>query len=212
MQRGANRSTCFAGEREHRVYLALLDELADLHGCSVHAYVLMTNHVHMLITPRAEDSVSYLMKNLGQRYVQYVNRKHSRSGPLWDGRFKSGLVDSERYFLTCLRYIELNPVRAGMVRHPREYPWSSYRTNAEGIPSDFVLPHPQFLALGKSDEERRSVYRALFKEEIPGAMLQRIRDATNAGLALGSEDFVRETEKNSGLKLTRKPPGRPAKK
>jgi putative transposase len=203
---------CFAREREHRVYLALLDELADLHGCSVHAYVLMTNHVHMLVTPRAEDSVSYLMKNLGQRYVQYVNRKHSRSGPLWDGRFKSCIVDSERYLLTCLRYIELNPVRAGMVRHPREYPWSSYLANAEGQPSDFLVPHPQCLALGKTDEERRSVYRALFEEEMPAAMLQRIRDATNGGLALGSEDFVRETEENSGLKLTRKPPGRPAKK
>jgi putative transposase len=210
MQRGNNRSACFAGARECRVYLALLDELADLHGCSVHAYVLMTNHVHLLLTPAREDSVSVLMKHLGQRYVQYVNRKHTRCGTLWSGRFKSCVVDSERYLLTCLRYIELNPVRARMVRHPGEYPWSSYGTNAEGKSSDFLVPHPQFLALGSNDEERRRTYRALFEEELTPAMVQRIRDATNGGFALGSEEFVDQVERDFGVKLSRKKPGRPA--
>jgi putative transposase len=209
MQRGHNRSPCFAGEREYRVYLALLDELADLHACSVHAYVLMTNHVHMLVTPGREDSVSVLMKHLGQRYVQYVNRKHASSGSLWNGRFKSCLVDSERYLLTCLRYIELNPVRARMVPHPGDYPWSSYGTNAEGKPSDFLVPHPQFTALGSNDEERRRTYRSLFDEAMPAAVVQRIRDATHGGFALGSEAFVDEVEREFGIKLSRKKPGRP---
>jgi putative transposase len=208
IQRGNNRSACFAGERENRVYLALLDELAELHACSVHGYVLMTNHVHMLLTPDRDDSVSVLMKHLGQRYVQYVNRKHSRTGSLWNGRFKSCVVDSERYLLTCLRYIELNPVRAGMVRHPGEYLWSSYGTNAEGKPSDFLVPHPSFTALASSDEERRRTYRSLFDEAMPDAVVQRIRDATNSGFALGSEEFVNEVERGFGLK-PRKRPGRP---
>jgi putative transposase len=162
IQRGANRSACFAADRDRRTYLGLLDELADMYGCGIHAYVLMTNHVHLLMTPQRSDAASLLMKHMGQRFTQYVNRKHNRTGPLWDGRFKSCVVDSETYLLRCYRYIELNPVRAAMVRSPHEYEWSSFRVNARGEPSLFVVPHPSYMSLGAESEERRAAYRALF--------------------------------------------------
>ena len=125
IQRGNNRTACFFAEQDYRFYLHDLGELARRFECGVHAYALMTNHVHLLITPSATDSASLLMKHLGQRYVQYVNRVYRRSGTLWEGRFKSSLVQRQSYVLKCQRYIELNPVRAGMVPHPRDYPWSS---------------------------------------------------------------------------------------
>ena len=127
IQRGNNRSACFYAEEDYRLYLDHLKEQADKYGCAVHAYVLMTNHVHLLLTPEKENSAALLMKNLGQRYVQYINRTYRRSGTLWEGRFRSCLTQTEDYVLACYRYIELNPVRANMVNHPRAYPWSSYR-------------------------------------------------------------------------------------
>jgi putative transposase len=129
IQRGNNRSACFYAEEDYRFYLNTLKEQADKFGCAVHAYVLMTNHVHLLLTPSRIDSVALTMKNLGQRYVQYINRTYRRSGTLWEGRYKSCLVQDETYVLACYRYIELNPLRAGMVKHVGDYRWSSYRTN-----------------------------------------------------------------------------------
>jgi len=131
IQRGNNREACFYDEMDYRYYLQALEEQADKYHCRIHAYVLMTNHVHLLLTPEETDSAALLMKHLGQRYVQYINRTYRRSGTLWEGRFKSCLAQDETYVLTCHRYIELNPVRANMVDHPRDYPWSSYRANAE---------------------------------------------------------------------------------
>ncbi len=138
----------------YRYYLHQLAELSRRFECQVHAYVLMTNHVHMLLTPATEDGATLLMKNLGQRYVQYVNRLHRRHGTLWEGRFRSSFVDRSEYFLKCHRYIELNPVRAGMAKHPRDYPWSSYRANAEMLDSPVIQPHDEYLALGATREER----------------------------------------------------------
>jgi putative transposase len=141
IQRGNNRSACFFSDADYTIYLRHLAELATKFECAIHSYVLMTNHVHLLLTPQNEDSAALLMKNLGQRYVQYINRTYRRSGTLWEGRFRSCLVQSESYLLACYRYIELNPVRENMVRHPREYRWSSYRSNAEGKTDALIAPH-----------------------------------------------------------------------
>lgn len=148
------------------LYLHHLEELSHKCRCAVHVYVLMTNHVHLLLTPLRKDGPSLLMKHLGQRYVQYVNRTYRRSGPLWEGRFRSSIVQEQGYLLRCYRHIELNPLRAGMVRQPRDYRWSSYPSNGEGSPSRLVKPHEEYLALGRQDDERLAAYRALFRPEL----------------------------------------------
>ena len=152
IQRGNNRSACFYADEDYQLYLRHLKELTEKFGCAVHAYVLMTNHVHLLLTPEKETSAALLMKNLGQRYVQYINRTYRRSGTLWEGRFRSCLTQTEDYVLACYRYIELNPVRANMVNHPREYPWSSYRGNGEGLSSELIIPHDQYLRLDQEEQ------------------------------------------------------------
>jgi putative transposase len=151
IQRGNNRSACFYTDDDYQVYLRHLKEQAEKHACKIHAYVLMTNHVHLLLTPEKENSAAQLMKNLGQRYVQYINRTYHRSGTLWEGRFRSCLMQTESYVLACYRYIELNPVRAAMVNHPREYPWSSYRFNAEGRNDELITAHEEYMRLDKEN-------------------------------------------------------------
>jgi putative transposase len=126
-QRGNNRQACFYSNEDYRLYLDLLHEACRNHDCSLHAYVLMTNHVHLLMTPSTPEGVSMVIRDLGRDYVRTINKTYRRSGTLWEGRFKSSLVDKARYCLTCYRYIELNPVRAGMANHPADYPWSSFR-------------------------------------------------------------------------------------
>src|SRR5258706_3286643 len=147
IQRGVNRAACFAGDSDRILYLALLEELAGQQACAIHAYVLMTNHVHLLLSGDRSDAPSALMKHLGQRYVQTFNRKHGRTGSLWEGRFRSSIVDSDGYLLRCQRYIEMNPIRAGMVTRPDDYPWSSYASNANGAPSTILSPHWLYLSL-----------------------------------------------------------------
>src|SRR5688572_18564238 len=132
IQRGNNRQACFYADEDYQFFLYHLARIAKRFRCALHAYVLMTNHFHLLLTSELDDGPSLLMKFLGQRYVQYVNRTYKRSGSLWEGRFRSGLVQTDRYLLGCYRYIEMNPVRANMVKHPIEYAWSSYAANAEG--------------------------------------------------------------------------------
>ena len=131
IQRGNNREPCFYSEQDYQRYLKDLSDSAKKHDCRIHAYVLMTNHVHLLVTPMVEHGISNMMQALGRRYVYYINKNYQRSGTLWEGRYKASLIDNERYLLTCMRYIELNPVRAKMVEHPGEYPWSSYQANAQ---------------------------------------------------------------------------------
>lgn len=203
VQRGNNRSPCFMRAGDYGVYLGLLDELANLFGCAIHAYVLMTNHVHLLLTPDRHDGASNLMKHLGQRYVQYVNRTHKRSGSLWEGRFRSSIVDSSCYLLRCHRYIELNPVRAGMVSQPNEYPWSSFGTNAMGVPSTIIVPHAEYVALGRTDEDRRKNYLVLFETAPNEDELRRIRDAAKGGFALGSETFLADVTTRLGRRACR---------
>jgi REP-associated tyrosine transposase len=207
IQRGVNRSACFSGPGDHHHYLSLLEEMADRYSCSVHAYVLMTNHVHMLITPAEGDGVSRLMKHLGQRYVQDFNRANGRSGTLWEGRFKSSIVDSERYLICCQRYIELNPVRAGMVARAADYPWSSFRSNALGEPSTLLKRHPLFEAMGNGPEECSARYHQLFGAP-DDEELTAIREAVRGGFALGRPGFLLDLEQRLDARTARRQPGR----
>ena len=196
---------CFFCEEE---YLGCLHWLGEAQ-CALHAYVLMTNHVHRLLTPGKADSAALLMKHLGQRYVQHVNRGYRRSGTLWEGRFRSCLTQSEDYVLACYRYIELNPVRAGMVRHPRDYRWSSYGANALGEADSVLTPQEQYVRLGRSEEMRREAYRDLFKAHLDAEVVAQIRGATNGNLALGNERFQKQIEAALGRRARRALAGRP---
>jgi putative transposase len=198
IQRGNNRTACFAGEADYLVYLALARQYAAESACQVHAYVLMTNHVHLLLSSGSKTGPSVLMRRLGQHYVQYFNRRHARTGTLWEGRFRSCVVEDERYLLVCQRYIELNPVRAGMAGDPAHYRWSSYRANALGVEDDLVTPHLIYTGLGMHEGERRAAYRDLFREAMPEHLLARIRHAGKANAVLGAPDFVDEIARKIG--------------
>jgi putative transposase len=189
IQRGHNRFNCFFTESNYLVYLDLLRLYSKEYGCNVHAYVLMTNHVHLLISPASPTAPAKMMKSLGQRYTQYINRHHQRSGTLWEGRFRSCLVDEARYLLVCHRYIELNPVRACMVAQPCDYRWSSYNVNALGAATSLIVPHPLYEALATTAAERQAAYRALFHDELCTDELQAVRRATNGNFVLGNERF-----------------------
>ena len=209
IQRGNNRQACFFTDKDNRYYLDWLKEYSDKYGCLVHAYVLMTNHVHLLVTPAETDSVGLMMKSLGQRYVQYINRTYRRSGTLWEGRFKSCIAQNETYVLACYRYIELNPVRALMVDHPAEYPWSSYQTNALGVSSDLITPHEQYLRLGRLPASRRATYQELFRPHVDAKLIEEIREATNGNYVLGSDRFKRQVAATLKRRVERGLPGRP---
>lgn len=180
-------------------------------GCQLHAYCLMTNHVHLLLTAQHVDSCSLLMKNIGQLFARYINKRYGRSGNLWEGRFKSCLVQSEEYVLACYRYIELNPVRAGLVKRTDEYPWSSYCANAKGAASELLTAHDEYLRLGRTPAERQSVYRDLFGLVQPVDQVEEIRTATNGGYALGDQAFKRMAARALGRRVERGNPGRPAR-
>ena len=187
--RGNNRAEIFCADADYLFYLEKLQLACNTHGCDIHAYVLMTNHVHLLVTPHEEQSLPKAMQMLGRYYVQYYNYCYQRTGTLWEGRYKATLIDSDAYLLTCMRYLELNPVRARMAAHPSEYPWSSYHHNALGQPNELVTPHLEYQRLGKSDEERQAAYRQLFKSHISEGVVTEIRDAANKAWALGSDRF-----------------------
>jgi REP-associated tyrosine transposase len=206
IQRGNNRAACFRNDSDYLVYLAHLRQLSEKYDCAIHAYCLMTNHVHLLVTPSADGACTGLMRDLGQRYVQYFNREHERTGTLWEGRFRSCLAESPRYVVACHRYIELNPVRAGMVDHPSGYPWSSYAVNS-GMRSDtLVMPHPDVEALGGDPVNRYAAYRGLFEESLDPVLMQNIREATNAGYPLASDAFKVNVLEPLGWKME---PGKP---
>jgi putative transposase len=193
--RGVNREPIFVVEQDYRSFLGRLKEALTKYGCVLHAYVLMTNHVHMLLTASNEEGTGRVLQTLGRYYVQYFNHFNDRTGTLWEGRYKATLVDSEAYLLTCYRYIELNPVRAQMVVHPEEYPWSSYRHNALGQANPVLTRHTIYQELGHDNEAREAAYRALFKAHISEKQLLEIREATNKEWVLGSEYFKMEIYK-----------------
>jgi putative transposase len=177
----------------------------------VHAYCLITNHVHLLLTPATATACGTLMKHLSQRHAQHINRTHGRSGTPWEGRYRSCLTDSERYLLACHAYIERNPVRAGMVRHARDYPWSSYRANAEGRASGLLTPHERYRALGRTVAARQAAYRELVRSGLDDDTLDEIRLATNGGFVLGNPRFQQAIADALKRRVTRGRPGRPRK-
>lgn len=207
IQRGTNREDCFRRESDYLVYLAHLRNSSRRLECLVHAYCLMTNHVHLLVSPPSAEAGEALMKELGQRYAQYFNRTYHRTGPIWDGRYRSSVAESARYVLACYRYIELNPVRAGMVEYPAQYRWSSYHVNAGGREDALVSAHAEFAALGASAEARRAAYIGLFSETLEARLVDAIRVATNGGYPLASDAFKAQISATFGYKTCPSPPG-----
>ena len=190
VQRGVNRQACFLDGLDKQRYLDYLRSCLAPAPCCLHAYVLMNNHVHLLLSTQSTGSLSSLMKVLNQRYGQYFNWRHGRTGSLWEGRYKSCLVQGERYLLICQRYIELNPVRAGIVALPGQYCWSSYRSNAQGMHDDLLSPHPLYLMLGSNELERQKIYRSLFQDELNERCIGQLREAVNAEFAVGDQAFL----------------------
>lgn len=202
VQRGNNREVCFFAEEDYAVYLDQLKKYTQKYHVAVHSYVLMTNHAHLLMTPETEKGVSQVMQSLGRYYVRYINHTYDRTGTLWEGRYKSTLVDSDHYFFTVSRYIELNPVRAKMVKHPSAYPWSSYQRNALGKHIELITPHPLYTSLAKTDKTRQKRYQALFGDKISDDTLNEIRNAINRAWVLGDERFKRQIEKKTGRRVS----------
>ncbi len=211
VQRGNDRHACFADERDYRSYLIELHDAAHKHDCAVHAYVLMTNHVHLLVTPSRQGALSRMMQAIGRRYVGCFNARYRRTGTLWEGRYKAALVDSERYVMCCYRYIELNPVRARMVPTPTDYPWSSHAHNAHGEHSAMLTPHASYLKLGSTPRERQAHYRALIAEQLDAQTIEELRQYTQQQRAWGSERFQQQIENLTQRRAKIRPRGRPKK-
>ena len=209
IQRGNNREPCFYSQQDYFKYLDNLHEAATNNAAAIHAYVLMTNHVHILVTPGKPHSITHMMQDLGRRYVRYINQTYKRTGTLWEGRYKAGLVDSEAYLLTCMRYIELNPVRASMVKHPEEYRWSSYSTNANGKTNRLIQQHPIYSMLGENEVDRQYAYRELFRNDLDNGVIHSIREALHQELVLGREDFKDRIEKMNTPQVRPGKSGRP---
>lgn len=196
IQRGNNRQVIFKKKADYEFYLEKLKDAAEKHECDIHAYVLMTNHIHLLVTPHEENGISKMMQMIGRYYVQYFNNRYNRTGTLWEGRYKATLIDSANYLLTCMRYIELNPVRAkNLVRRPADYSWSSYLCNVSGEKNPIITPHLEYKRLGKTIAERQLIYKSLFRNRIPESTLDLIRDKTNKAWILGDNRFIKRMEK-----------------
>lgn len=207
IQRGNDRQACFFEDRDYLYYLRCLSEASLDHECDIHAYVLMTNHVHLLATPRKPDGISRLMQSVGRKFVRMINARHHRTGTLWEGRYKATLVDSNEYLLACYRYIELNPVRAGLVVDPGDYVWSSYRVHVGTQESPLIRDHGVFLGLGENDSSRQRSYKRLFETELSAGKLFRIRESTNKSRPLGDERFEATINRINGSSKYSRPWG-----
>ena len=209
VQRGNNRKACFFEEENYRVYLGYMSEVMPRYGISLHAYCLMTNHIHLLITPEHEDSISNLMKVVCSRYGQYINKKYSRTGTLWEGRHKSSAIDAESYLLKCYRYIELNPVAAKMVKRPDEYKWTSYHYHAWGDQNPLISANEFYMDLGQNKKQRCSKYRELFKEALSLEDIHAIRQMAHYSMPLGPDAFIEQIERKTGRRIGFARRGRP---
>lgn len=209
IQRGVDRQPVFFSDDDCQFYLDWLGEYAQKRQISLHAYCLMTNHVHLLLSSPSAGALGGLMQDMGRRYVQYVNRAYHRSGGLWQGRYKVSYVQTERYLLSCMRYVELNPVRAGMVAAPGEYRWSSYPANARGAANPLITPHGEYLALDADADTRQHAYRDLFENAADGPAWTLIRTATQQGVVVGESRFAEVIEQRLGRSVLPRPRGRP---
>ena len=208
-QRGHNKEPVFFQNEDYLAYLRFLKASSDALDCSVHAYVLMTNHVHLLVTPKAADAIGLLFQSIGRQFVPYINKTYRRRGSLWEGRHKGNILESEAYLLACMRYIEMNPVRAGMVEQPAQYRWSSYAANALGVDNAIIKPHEIYLALGKTPEIRQYAYQALFEKPSHADELDLIRSSLHSGTPLGNDRFEKKIESIIGSSVGYSKRGRP---
>ena len=211
MQRGNNGQAIFVSTADRQVLLDLLMESASRFGVAVHAYVLMGNHFHLLATPRSANSLSLMMQAVGRRYVRHFNDTQGRSGTLWDGRYKSALIQMDRYLLACMVYFDLNPVRAGLVTQVQDYPWSSYGHYA-GMRTDRLLtPHALLWELGNTPFARESSYRKMVQAGITPEQQIALTQSVLSGWALGDPDFVAGLQKTTVRRLSKSLPGRPVR-
>ena len=209
IQRGNNRQAVFYEDENYQQYKKWLYEGAELHGCMIHAYVLMTNHVHLLVSSESKESIGAMMQYLGRRYVPYINKTYKRSGTLWEGRYKSCLIEAEPYLLACMRYIEENPVRANMVKHPSEYVWSSYGYNALGLNDEIIKPHSIYKGLAQNSDDCRDAYSSLFGYGITSQQIDEIRSSVQTGTPLVTKRFQKQIESALNRKIGYKLRGRP---
>ncbi len=209
IQRGNNRQPIFFTHQDAVNFLTWLNEAAARHRVAIHAYVLMPNHIHLLASPETATSLPRAMQSLGRRYVRHINGRLQRTGTLWDGRYRATVVDTDKYFFQCSRYIELNPVRANLAADPGAYRWSSYHANALGKADALVTPHALFASLGVDDRRRSAAYREMFSDPVPPATIDAIRAATNGGWALGDNGFRARVAGASGRRVQPLQRGRP---
>lgn len=210
VQRGNNRKICFRCEQDFIVYASWLKQYSEKFNVALHAWVLMTNHVHLLCTPMSDNlGASQMMQSLGRQYVRYFNDTYKQTGTLWEGRFKSSLVCTSSYLLNVYRYIELNPVRAKLVDEPSQYKWSSYHNNALGLLSALCTPHEIYLQLGATSSIRLNTYKSLFSVTLSESLINEIRLSSRKELVLGSVEFKDKIESMTGEKLKTGKMGRP---
>jgi len=209
IQRGNNRQPIFATQADYLMLLQLLGENAVKFGVALHAYVLMSNHFHLLATPDTAEGLPQMMQAVGRRYVRYFNDTQKRSGTLWEGRYKSTLIQTDRYLLACMAYIDLNPVRAGLAAQAADYPWSSH-THYTGQRIDkLITPHPLFWALGNTPFAREAAYAELVQSGITSVQQTALTDSALSGWALGEPDFVEDLQKRTERRVRKTSPGRP---
>jgi putative transposase len=209
IQRGNNRQAIFIDPADYENFLALLEEQARKSGVAVHAYVLMGNHFHLLATPETEQGIPQLMQAVGRRYVRYFNQRHARSGTLWEGRYRSTLIHAERYLLPCMVYMDLNPVRAGVVVDAAQYRWSSHAHYVGTGHDRLVSPHSLYWALGNTPFSREAAYAELVRSGVSAADQQALTDAALRGWALGPPDYLADLQKRTSRRLTKARAGRP---
>ena len=209
IQRGNNRQAVFSSAADHQMLLGLLGESARKFGVALHAYVLMDNHFHLLATPSTADGLPQMMQAAGRRYVRYFNDSQGRFGTLWEGRYRATVIDAERYLLPCMAYLDLNPVRAGLVAEAKDYPWSSHGHYA-GLRVDSLLtPHPLVWALGNTPFAREAAYAELVRGGITLEQQDLLTRSALSGWALGGEDFLAELQKRTERRVTKNRAGRP---
>lgn len=209
IQRGNNRQAIFADQTDYQTLLALIEEHAPKAGVAIHAYVLMSDHFHLLATPDSEQGLAHLMQGVGRRYVRYFNQRHARSGTLWEGRYRSTLIEAERYLLPCMVYMDLNPVRAGLVGDPAQYPWSSHAHYVGTRHDRVVSPHPLYWKLGNTPFSREAAYAELVRSGVTGPEQQALTDSALRGWALGTADYLADLQKRTSRRLSKGRAGRP---
>jgi putative transposase len=209
IQRGNNRQAIFGDQADYELLLSLLDEHARKQQVAIHAYVLMSNHFHLLATPETAEGIPQMMQGVGRRYVRHYNQRHARTGTLWEGRYRSTLIQAERYLLACMVYIDLNPVRAGMVADPADYPWSSHPHYVGRRADRLVTPHALYWELGNTPFARDQAYSELVRSGISRQQEQALTDSALRGWALGEADYVAELQRRTQRRLAPAQAGRP---